>query len=631
MKKKKALLSILIIATMVSWSWGSDLNRTRDDRLNGVVDRVERVTPQGSLLRSDKIIKIDESFPGLGTSEEGSTRAITHLHPALGDAANDTLIRGYQNHEGLPDGYIWWNGSDDNGATWQNCCAWNLFGASYPSVGYAGNGSKFYGTFVVPPGFQSGGAFVLLGFPDPFNVAGWDGYFAPWNVYGFHDIKMVDLALDNSQESWNWGYQAAVASRSWTGGDLYDAPMIFYQVSSAPDTWVSWLNTIDSCKTAAACIDHVSLKTYSVYDYYDHADNQYRLAIRQDQFDDWDAPTYVLYKNFTDLDQHIRYPVVAANDNKVIVAAAAYHDSLPDNFDIVCWITDDGDLSNLTTMVPIAVSADEENYPRIEYVENDTFVLTYVKDSVLYATRTDNAGLNWSLPEQVSDPSEVVVAEYRCSDIGDGGQKVMYQYHSGRADDIELNTRSLNQVDNDGDGVYFFSDNCPHVPNSSQTDSDGDGLGNDCDNCPNAANIDQADADGDGLGDACDNCFGEPAYDPDDNDMDGISNADDPDDDDDTILDVDDNCPWNANTDQADSNSDGRGDACDYTCGDVNDDGEINILDMIYMIDAKFKCGPYPRVYEAGDADGNGTFNVLDIIWMIAFKFNSGPAPICWP
>ena len=630
MHRTGSLLTVLILLLMQSSSSSENPNRIKYNSEIGVFNKTYQVKPDGMSLSHEKLIPISEEFPGLGVSGVGVSRTITHLHPALGDAANDTLIRGYQNHEGLPDGYIWWNGSEDNGATWELCCAWDLFGATYPSVGYSGSGSKFYGTFVVPSSFQAGGAFVLLGFPNPFSVGTWYGYFAPWNVYGFHDIKMVDLALDNSLEYWNWGYQSAVVSRTSASGNLYDAPLIFYQVSSAPDTWVSWLN-MDSCKTASAYIDHVTLTTYSAYDRYDNTDDQFQLVVRQDQFDDWGAPANVLEKNFTDLDQHIRYPVVAANNNSVIIAAATYHDSLPGNYDIVCWVTDDGNLDNLTTMVPIAVTVDEENYPRIEYVENDTFVLTYVKDSILYATRTDDAGLNWTAPEQVSDPSEIVVAEYRCSDIGDGGQKVIYQYHTGRADDIVLNTERLDQVDNDGDGVYFFNDNCPLVSNSSQGDNDGDGLGNDCDNCPNTANIDQADADEDGLGDACDNCFGEPAYDPNDNDMDGIANADDPDDDDDTILDEDDNCPWNANTDQTDSNSDGRGDACDYTCGDVNDDGLINILDIIFLIDAKFKCGPYPRVYESGDSDGNGIFNILDIVWMIDYKFNSGPAPICWP
>jgi len=141
MKKSGIFLLVFIIGVAIIPVSAGNFAQVKQDDDNGVVNRVRQVQPEGLILHQDQLIKIDEDFPGLGTSEDGSSRAITHLHPALGDAANDTLIRGYQNHEGLPNGYIWWNGSGDNGATWQNCCAWDLYGASYPSVGYAGSGS----------------------------------------------------------------------------------------------------------------------------------------------------------------------------------------------------------------------------------------------------------------------------------------------------------------------------------------------------------------------------------------------------------------------------------------------------------------------------------------------------------
>ncbi len=614
-------------------------------------NRVSAVKPDGVLLRADQLVKLDENFPGFGSSQAGFDRAVTHLHPALGDAANDTLIRGYQNHEGLPEGYIWWNGSDDNGATWELCCAWDLYGATYPSVGYSGTNSRFYGTFVCPPTFQAGGAFFLLVFPDPFVVGGWYGWFAPWNVYGFHGAKMVHLALDNSLESWNWGFQSVIASRTSTGSNLYDAPHIFYQINSAGDTWLSYVSSIDSCKTTKACIDHVSLLTYAVYDRYVHSDDQYELVVRQDHFDDWDAPTEILHKSFTDPDSHIRYPAVAANDNHIIIAASVYNDSDPADFDIVCWITNDGDLNNFSAAIPIAATADEENYSDIEYVSGETYVVTYVKNGALFATRTENSGQTWSVPEQVSDPAETVVAEYRCSDLGDGGQAVIYQYTSAKSGDIEVNTKRLNLLDTDGDGIYFFADNCPTIPNTAQDDNDSDGFGNACDNCPDFANVGQEDDDNDSVGDDCDNCpahynpaqtdtdgddIGDVCDDCDsffenDFDRDGILNADDPDDDDDTIADIDDNCPLVANFDQTDSNSDGRGDACDYLCGDPNADGSINIIDIIFMVSAGFKCGPFPVVYESMDANGDGDFNILDTVWMVNHKFKGGPAPICQP
>ncbi len=67
----------------------------------------------------------------------------------------------------------------------------------------------------------------------------------------------------------------------------------------------------------------------------------------------------------------------------------------------------------------------------------------------------------------------------------------------------------------------------------------------------------------------------------------------------------------------------------DYICGDVNDDQSVDVLDLIYFIDFKFKGGPPPTAMNAADVDGNGTVDVLDIIYLIAFKFKDGPDLMC--
>ena len=63
--------------------------------------------------------------------------------------------------------------------------------------------------------------------------------------------------------------------------------------------------------------------------------------------------------------------------------------------------------------------------------------------------------------------------------------------------------------------------------------------------------------------------------------------------------------------------------------GDVNEDGIINILDIIYLIDYKFEGGPAPQPFEvcSGDVDCNCIVNILDIIYLIDFKFTEGPPP----
>jgi hypothetical protein len=641
------------------------------------LSKIRSEKPELMTVKARQIDITKESFfETPDTSSDKDTKGITHLHPALGDAGNGTLIRGYENHIGLPEHYIWWNGSDDDGETWVGCCAWDIYDATYPSVGYAGSNTSFYATFVPPSYFQFGGAFMLLYFGDPFNLATWNGwwvdYYYPPQIYGWHSIIMTDIALDNSQESWNWGFISAVASRAYPGNDLYDAPHILYQIDALGYTQISYHPTLDNCQTTSAEIDHVTLKTYAVYDRYNDSEDQYQLLVRQDHFDNWDGDSFLLEKNFIDPDQHIRYPVVAAYNDRLIVAAASYHDDTPNDFDIVCWYTNDGDLNNLDNMSVIAGSTDPENYPEIAHIENETYVCTFVSNSILYASRTDDGGASWTLPEQVSIPGELVVEEYRCSDIGDGGDKVMYEYTLGKSGDVSLGVREFSAVDTDGDEVYFLSDNCPTTPNPLQIDDDQDGVGDLCDNCPGivnplqqdsdddgfgdlcdecpddsvndpdeddicaaddncpeTANPNQDDADEDGVGNLCDNCIDDPNLDQADNDGDGAGDVCDSDDDDDTIPDLSDNCPWIANTNQDDGDGDGIGDACEYICGDTDNNGIVDLLDIVLMIDYKFKEGPPPYIVESADVNNDDIFDIIDIVHMIDFKFKEGDDPDC--
>ena len=63
---------------------------------------------------------------------------------------------------------------------------------------------------------------------------------------------------------------------------------------------------------------------------------------------------------------------------------------------------------------------------------------------------------------------------------------------------------SLEDLDDDNDGILDPVDNCPLVANPDQMDSDGDGRGDVCDNCAATSNPDQANHDADPDGDACD-------------------------------------------------------------------------------------------------------------------------------
>jgi hypothetical protein len=68
-----------------------------------------------------------------------------------------------------------------------------------------------------------------------------------------------------------------------------------------------------------------------------------------------------------------------------------------------------------------------------------------------------------------------------------------------------------------------------------------------------------------------------------------------------------------------------------YTIGEVNDDGEINVCDVVFMIRCSFLNGPCPCPPGEGDVNcSGGSVEISDIVYLIDYLFKSGPAPGCY-
>ena len=63
--------------------------------------------------------------------------------------------------------------------------------------------------------------------------------------------------------------------------------------------------------------------------------------------------------------------------------------------------------------------------------------------------------------------------------------------------------------------------------------------------------------------------------------------------------------------------------------GDANDDGKVDVNDVVYLINYLFAGGPQPSPFQAGDVNSDGKTNIVDVVYLINYLFGEGPPPKC--
>lgn len=68
---------------------------------------------------------------------------------------------------------------------------------------------------------------------------------------------------------------------------------------------------------------------------------------------------------------------------------------------------------------------------------------------------------------------------------------------------------------------------------------------------------------------------------------------------------------------------------CCFEPGDSNDDGGVNIADVVFIISYIFALGPVPPCLDQADTNGSNEITIGDVTSLIAWIFATGPPPIC--
>jgi hypothetical protein len=73
---------------------------------------------------------------------------------------------------------------------------------------------------------------------------------------------------------------------------------------------------------------------------------------------------------------------------------------------------------------------------------------------------------------------------------------------------------------------------------------------------------------------------------------------------------------------------DGTFAAVGHRSGDVNSDGNVNVVDVTYLVAYLFQGGSPPPVMEAADVNGDDRVNITDLTYLVDYLFRGGPGPL---
>ena len=417
-------------------------------KMNSVIKPI--ISTKGEHLLSTRAIKVDKPWRRGAKPADIPVANTTdnEFHPSVA-VSSPFYIVGYTYSPSIVERDIYLMVSKDDGKTFEEPHYINIEGIQdYPSLAHWG-GNTFYGSFMPDP---DNPYVYLIKIPDITDVSGtgeWVYY--DWSSYGWHDFQEPDIACCDTQNDWEFGVIAFVASTEYEGYPCVNGPhMLFADPTEQGEqgyAYISWWTTYNGSAHASASIDRVTNMMYCAYDWYNDSSATYDIILWKRSFEDplegfseiLEIPTsfYAMYPS-----------VVADNDHVVIVCQSDEHI----NQDIICLYSSDGGETWNQTYVTSA--SEDDLYPNL-VISGDKIVCTFIRNGDIYYTSSEDWGETWKEPIVINDVTGAVSSEWRSSDACENGV-------------VWTDSR-------DGNNDIYF-DNYPGIPMFDITISGGFGI-----------------------------------------------------------------------------------------------------------------------------------------------------------
>jgi hypothetical protein len=417
-KLKKPLLymiAIAIVTLLITSATGLPTQQVgQSDEITSF--RITKLNKEAQVLQAPTQT-VTQPFSMLEPS--GRTNyAFPGLHPAFARNMGGKILAAYYDVD--LDNIIWTFSTDD-GENFDGGVYYDI-GGDYPSI-KLWDGQRFFGTHVTDFYDLNGGPTYVFEATDPANYDTYSIVYWDWSTYGWYGMIDADIACDSSQNEWEWGLSSYVTSTTYsvppyTG--YIDGPTVVY---SDPDTegsgWISWY-WLNGCAHTDVDIDPVAKYIYAVYDWFN--ESVWKLLVRVKEFETVHQGSDTMYT--IEGAGNLQYPAVAAYGDKVVILAQTDENG---NNDIICLYSDNKFVTFQTSFV--ANSAEDEIYPDVRFDMDGNFVCTYVMGNNLYTLKSEDGGATWIDPGkgQVNSNDDVVVEEYKTSDLCEFGIKGMWE------------------------------------------------------------------------------------------------------------------------------------------------------------------------------------------------------------